>query len=552
MLLINNNGKSMKICFLFIVLLGLTLGAQKPIVATAKVEAATVYFNSVEISQSVNINLPNGTSEIIVKNVSDYVNEETVLVGVPKQVTVLSVQYTTNYISEYDKNENSPQLKEVKDSILWVINKYSQIKNEKESTQKTIELLDANQKIVGSNGINSGDLIKVVEYYQTKRTELSNSLFVLERKEKELSEKLTNLKTKLSYSQANEENISQGKLVLQLMNSGNLQNIPLQISYISGGASWQPFYDLRAESISQPIQFLYKAQVVQQTGVDWKNVKLTLSSGMPSQNNRVPELNPWFLYFQPVAKLYRSNALSISMPEYSNEEQVFNKKGMALENRQKQAYEVSTVSSTINENQLNTSFDIPVLYNILSNGKQHSVVLNEIEIPASYKYFAVPKLDKDAYLLAQISNYSQYNLLKGEANIIFEGLYVGKTVIDPNQTQDTLSLGMGRDKRVTITREKIADKSGTRFLSSSKEQTFTYDIVIKNNKKNRINLIIEDQYPLSTDENIKIELMDKGGAKVDADLGKLTWDLVLAANEIRKIRISYKVKSPKNQSISNL
>ncbi|TWP30688.1 mucoidy inhibitor MuiA family protein [Apibacter muscae] len=542
----------MKICFLFIVLLGLTLGAQKPIVATAKVEAATVYFNSVEISQSVNINLPNGTSEIIVKNVSDYVNEETVLVGVPKQVSVLSVQYTTNYISEYDKNENSSQLKEVKDSILWVTNKYSQIKNEKESTQKTIELLDANQKIVGSNGINSGDLIKVVEYYQTKRTELSNSLFVLERKEKELSEKLTNLKNKLSYSQANEENISQGKLVLQLMNSGNLQNIPLQISYISGGASWQPFYDLRAESISQPIQFLYKAQVVQQTGVDWKNVKLTLSSGMPSQNNRVPELNPWFLYFQPVAKLYRSNALSISMPEYANEEQVFNKKGMALENRQKQAYEVSTVSSTINENQLNTSFDIPVLYNILSNGKQHSVVLNEIEIPASYKYFAVPKLDKDAYLLAQISNYSQYNLLKGEANIIFEGLYVGKTVIDPNQTQDTLSLGMGRDKRVTITREKIADKSGTRFLSSSKEQTFTYDIVIKNNKKNRINLTIEDQYPLSTDENIKIELMDKGGAKVDADLGKLTWDLVLAANEIRKIRISYKVKSPKNQSISNL
>ncbi|TWP25102.1 mucoidy inhibitor MuiA family protein [Apibacter muscae] len=542
----------MKICFLFIVLLGLTLGAQKPIVATAKVEAATVYFNSVEISQSVNINLPNGTSEIIVKNVSDYVNEETVLVGVPKQVTVLSVQYTTNYISEYDKNENSSQLKEVKDSILWVTNKYSQIKNEKESTQKTIELLDANQKIVGSNGINSGDLIKVVEYYQTKRTELSNSLFVLERKEKELSEKLTNLKTKLSYSQANEENISQGKLVLQLMNSGNLQNIPLQISYISGGASWQPFYDLRAESISQPIQFLYKAQVVQQTGVDWKNVKLTLSSGMPSQNNRVPELNPWFLYFQPVAKLYRSNALPISMPEYANEEQVFNKKGMALENRQKQAYEVSTVSSTINENQLNTSFDIPVLYNILSNGKQYSVVLNEIEIPASYKYFAVPKLDKDAYLLAQISNYSQYNLLKGEANIIFEGLYVGKTVIDPNQTQDTLSLGMGRDKRVTITREKIADKSGTRFLSSSKEQTFTYDIVIKNNKKNRINLTIEDQYPLSTDENIKIELMDKGGAKVDADLGKLTWDLVLAANEIRKIRISYKVKSPKNQSISNL
>jgi uncharacterized protein (TIGR02231 family) len=214
----------------------------------------------------------------------------------------------------------------------------------------------------------------------------------------------------------------------------------------------------------------------------------------------------------------------------------------------------SSVSNytTINENQLNVSFDIDIPYDILSNGKIHSVALKEIKLPASYKYYAALKLDKEAFLLAEITDYGKYNLLKGEANIIFEGMYVGKTMVNPNQTSDTLNLSMGRDKKVAITREKVVDKSGTKFLSGKKEQTFTYDITIRNNKKEPISLKLEDQYPLSTDKEVEIELIQKDGAKVNPETAILTWDLNLKPNETKKIRISYKVKYPKDKSIANL
>lgn len=142
--------------------------------------------------------------------------------------------------------------------------------------------------------------------------------------------------------------------------------------------------------------------------------------------------------------------------------------------------------------------------------------------------------------------------MPGEANIIFEGLYVGKTLINPNQTSDTLNLSMGRDKKISIKREKVVDKSGTRFLSSKKEQTFTYDITVRNNKKEAVNVLLKDQYPLSTDKEVEIELLESNNAKENNETGILTWDLKLNPNETKKIRISYKVKYPKDKIIGNL
>jgi len=201
---------------------------------------------------------------------------------------------------------------------------------------------------------------------------------------------------------------------------------------------------------------------------------------------------------------------------------------------------------------LNVSFDIDIPYDILSNGKAHSVALKEIKLPANYKYYAAPKVEKEAFLLAEIGDYSQYNLLPGEANIIFEGLYVGKTNINPNQTSDTLDLSMGRDKKISIKREKVVDKSGTKFLSSYKEQTFTYDITVRNNKKEDAYILLKDQYPISTDKEIEIELLESERAEINSETGILTWKLNLKPNETKKLRVSYKVKYPKDKVIDNL
>jgi uncharacterized protein (TIGR02231 family) len=518
--------------------------AQKPIFTSAKIKSATVYSNSAELLQSAAVTLPSGTSEIVIKNVADYVNENTIQIGAPSNVTVLSVQFTRNFISEYEIDESNPMIKRVRDSIMLIEKEMGKIANEKVSYSKTIDLLDKNQNVAGQNsGLNVSELIKLVDYYRAKRNELSNLVDTLIEKENKLKDKLSKLNSKLELNTQKQEKSSQGKLVLQVM-TDVASSVNLDINYLTNNASWSPFYDLRADNINSPINLMYKAKVVQNTGIDWKKVKLTLSSGNPNQNNTAPILQAWFLrYGYPRTYGYDNSNAKLNTVVVSG----YMKKDKA-------ELDESSISNytTINENQLNISFDIDIPYDILSNGKAHSVALKDLKLPASYKYYAVPKVEKEAFLLAEISEYSKFNLLPGEANIIFEGMYVGKTMINPNQTSDTLNLSMGRDKKIAIKREKIADKSGTKFLSGYKEQTFTYDITVKNNKKEAIEMLLKDQYPISTDKEITIELLDNGKAKVNAETGILTWDVKLNAGETKKFRISYKVKYPKDKFIDNL
>lgn len=590
--------------------------AQKPIFTSAKTKAATVYFSGAEITQSTSVNLPVGTSEIVIKNVADYLNENTVQIAAPKSVTVLSVQFSDNYISEYELDESNPAIKKVQDSVLYVQKELKKIQIDKNSHQQTIEILDKNKEIRGANsGLNVAELMKLVEYYKSKRIELDNAVVLLAEKETKWRKTLDELNNKLEINTQKEEKISEGKLILQVMNEV-AGNVNLDISYITNSASWQPFYDLRAENITASIDLAYKAKVTQTTGIDWKKVKLTLSSGNPNQNNVAPLLQAWFLSYgknkefenRPNASVLASlqgtapgltiisssgtpgsakfdgyirgassingdtdpliiiNGIPSSNQDFKNLDQnniksvnvikddaaisIYGNKGangvVLITTKNMNDY------TTIEEQELNVSFDIDIPYDILSNGKSHSVSLKDIKIPATYKYFAAPKVEKEAFLLAELNDYAKYNLLPGEANIVFEGMYVGKTTINPNQTQDTLNLSMGRDKKISITRERISDKSGTKFLSSYKEQTFTYDITVRNNKKEEINMLLKDQYPLSTDKEITVELLDKDGAKANEETGVLSWEIKLRPNETKKYRISYKVKYPKDKIIGNL
>ena len=518
--------------------------AQKPVLTTAITKHATVYSASAEITQTAAVTLPNGTSEVIIRNVADYVNESTVQIGAPASLTILSVQFVKNYTPDAVIEKPNPLFKKINDSLAYYQNEVTKIQIEKTANQKTIELLER-KEVAGTTKpeITISEFIKLVDYYKAKRNELGQAINTLTQKELKIQDKITVLNEKLQPKKEETSKFSQGSLLLQVMNNAaGLVN--LEINYLTGGASWQPFYDLRAENINNPINLMYKAKVTQNTGIDWRKVRLTLSSGNPNQSNSFPTLQQWLLRFaNPGYKMYNdSNARMNSISEVTIQ-------GYAT--KKDIATNLSNYT-TINENQLNISFDIDVAYDILSNGKAHSVAMKEIKIPVNYKYYAAPRIEKEAFLLAEVSDYSKFNLLPGEANIIFEGMYVGKTFINPNQTTDTLRLTMGRDRKINITREKITDKSGTKFLSSFKEQTFTYEITVKNNKKEAVEITLKDQYPISTNEEMIVELLKSDSAKINKETGILTWDVKFNAGETKKFRISYKVKYPKDKFVDNL
>jgi uncharacterized protein (TIGR02231 family) len=205
---------------------------------------------------------------------------------------------------------------------------------------------------------------------------------------------------------------------------------------------------------------------------------------------------------------------------------------------------------SVADNELDVSYDIELPYDVPTNGKQQIATLKEVAVNGIFKFYAVPKLDKEAYLLTEISDWEKLNLLPGEANIIFEGTYVGKSFIDPASTSDTLNLTLGKDKRVVVKREKMVDFSSVKFMGSNKLQTITYELTVKNNKKDAIHFILKDQYPISTNKEIEVELLESSGAETNKEIGVLTWKLQLAPGESKKIRISYSVKYPKGKVLN--
>ncbi len=543
------------------IVFSITANAQKPVFTQAQIQSARMYNNAAELKHKASVQIPSGTSEIVITNVANYLNESTVQIGVPKNVTVMSVQFTNAYVEEYDNNQDSPLVKPVKEEIAKKEAELKTLQNQLTAERKGIELLDKNQSMSNAQNFSVAELTKLLDFYKTKRTELANSINKLENQEKTLFEELNTLKGKLTFNETTTEKTSQGKLIVNIMSS-TAGTIPLEVSYLTNQATWQPSYEMRIDKINEPIQMLYKAQVQQHTGIDWKNVKLSLTSGPANQNTFATELQPWFLdYYYPNAYRNDKQMEEVSVASYNNvrkKEIEGRPNANMIQTLQGQvpgldiAVGQSTMSdyTQINESQLNITFDIDIPYTILSNGKQHSVALKDTQLPATYSYITTPKLDTNAYLIAKVKNYGDYNILPGEANVVFEGMYVGKTYVNANANEDELRLSLGKDQNISVTRTMINDKSGTKTLSSRKVQDFVYEISVRNNKKESISIIVEDQIPISSNTDIEITLSDKGGATTDTEKGKLTWEINLKPNETKKIRFGYQVKSAKDKNLN--
>lgn len=540
--------------FAFFALTANVLFAQAPIFTNAKAEKVQLYFNGAEIQQVANVTLPKGTSEVVVANVANYLDENSIQIKSTSKVTILSVQFTNQAITGYEDNYVSELARPIYDSIQLVEKEIGKNKILENSVAKSVELLDKNQQLSGAN-VNTAELSKLLDFYKNKRYELENQLKNIAEKNKELQKKLNLLKFRLGAASSQNTN-NRGKLVLRVINEV-AGKVPFQLNYISYQAHWNPFYEVRSEKINTPITLKYNAAVSQNTGVDWNNVKLTLSSGYVNAYTQAPTLNPWFIHsrkkdsdkkvYQEITNVRREKAafhknmqtMELESVEVADEDMILEDKSLD---------DIVVVGET----QFNVVFDIDLPYTILSNGKKHSVSLKNLEIPATYQYYSAPKYDLGAYLMGNVENYGKYNLLSGEASLIFEGMYVGKTTINPENADKKLLLSLGKDKRIITERKLISKNTENKSLSSKKIQTFTYEISVQNNKKEAITIEIEDQVPVSTEKDIKVSLTEAKEAIFNKEKGSLKWKLNLKPNENRKIRFVYQVESDKDTIVENL
>ncbi|WP_332910982.1 mucoidy inhibitor MuiA family protein [Algoriphagus boritolerans] len=211
--------------------------------------------------------------------------------------------------------------------------------------------------------------------------------------------------------------------------------------------------------------------------------------------------------------------------------------------------EAAPLLTSFIENQTTVEIEVAEPYSIKTNGERTLVDLKGYDIPATYRYTAIPKLDKDAFLIAEIADWNQYSLLEGESNLYFEDGFVGRSILNATALQDTLQVSMGRDRSIVMQREKVDQFSKKRTIGSNVTESRGYEITLKNNKSQAVTLVVKDQIPVSVNSSIEVTPGELSGGKLDSQTGIVTWDITLAPGAQQKLSLQYEVKYPKNERI---
>lgn len=540
--------------------LSIALGCTAPALANPLTQAAhldnvTVFLRGAELFNSSRIALPAGESEVVFTNVATGLNAQSLMVEADNGVVVQSTGVRRDFLSE----NLSPEVEALKKQREDVGQEKQRLEARRAVIQAQLDVLENNRAMGGESASVSVEQVnQMLQLVGSKMDELLLADIQLRQQLEEVEKNLTRLTSQLEEAQQkNERAVNQ---VLVKFYSDKAVTANVRLSYVVNDAGWVPTYDVRVDSISGPVQLGYKADVYQNSGINWDKVKLTLSSGNPSEGAQAPTIAPWYIDLQKETKLGKSSAgwlnsesLDEAAPPRPAPVPMEMPAGrMVADERSKMKRSLPSFVIT-DAGGVNTRFSISLPYNIASDGKAHSVLVKQSEVKGNYRYVSVPKREQNAFLQVQLQDWEKLNLLPGRSNVFFEGSFVGQGQINPRNIQDTLDISLGRDKKILIKREDerlTTDKAA--LFGNTSSRKYVYGIEVKNTRAEPITLNVLDQIPLSRNSAVTVEELKYGGAEYNKDSGEVSWKLELKPGESRKMSFGYTVKFPQNERVSGL
>jgi uncharacterized protein (TIGR02231 family) len=514
----------MKRIFLLNLLLisSLTLFSQENKIVTAeKIQGITVFRNLAEIKSTVNLNLNTGLNTVIIDNLPKSILKNSIQVSADAGIRIVQLTPITDY--KRAALQTQAGLK-ITDSITNYQDQLSSLNIKKYALEQELEILLANKNLSNKTDL-AGEIEDLTAIYKSRIPVIKEEIYRIDKKIKSILNTINQLEKTLANMSNTNDYCS---LKISLMANENASK-NLRLNYLVNDAGWNPIYDLRVANITAPIFIQQKAIVFQNTGIDWEQVKITLSTGNPIDNGILPNLNP---LYSDIYSYQRTKSLDM-----------IEKRGVT-----QMAMAPSVIET---ENQLANSYEITALTSIASSQENKIIEIKSDTLAALYQYMAVPKLDPHAYLISRIPNWNNLNLLDGNASVYFEDAYVGETFLNTMQFNDTLQVSLGKDPNILVERIKVKEFSSHKLLSGYQTASLNFNIKVLNNKKTAINLTIEDQAPISKNKSIEVKLNSLDG-KYDIETGKLTWKLNLNPSEQKVWSFGYELKYPKNKLISGL
>jgi uncharacterized protein (TIGR02231 family) len=520
------------------------------------IQSASIYLYGAEVSHSKLVNLNAGKNKVVFTGLSPKLTAKSIQVNVSGDVSILAISDAINYMAN---QKESARIKQLKDSVLSLSDAIAAINNEKDAYTTEKNMLLKNDAIGGTEkGVSIAELKLAADFYRSRIKEINAELLVLTEKGKVLNESFS--KTNQQLIELNAKNNQPSAEISILLSTPIKTTTTISLKYIVTDAGWAPSYELRAEDVNQPIELKYRAKVFNNTGVDWNDIKIKLSTADPSQSAAKPSLTPWKLDYT-AGMNYKKNSYSYgsasnSMAQ-SNEgymqnapvaSQQFSMNGDGKAGKVDKQQPIQFEEIQVSE--LSADFDIKNNYTIPADSKPYIVDVTEYKLPATFQHFSAPKVIRDAFLLARITGWEDLDLVEGPANVYYAGTYVGQSYIYTRSVDDTLDLSLGRDNKVLVTRSKVKEYCNKKLFGSTVKETFAYEMVVKNNRKTPIQIDIQDQLPTSTQSDIVVEAIETSKAEFDSKTGELTWSYSLQPGEVKKIALSFSIKYPKNANLN--
>ena len=567
---------------------------------------ATVYFSGAELTHTATVNLSQGENEITLEGLTPKIDINSLKINVNNSVMVASSEFSTDYLTE---KKSSDYVKKLQDSIDFCNVEISRLATSIKINTASLELLKKGIEtnlgggVEGNNnavkkGLSIAEITQNIDFYNTKATALEKSIIADNQQKAELDKTLVRLRNQINQEQG-KKGVYNGLLTLNLVAS-YATSATVTITYFTKSASWTPFYDMVIDDISKPVKLKGKSKVSQTTGVDWNKINITLSTATPSKTKDAPVFSTWFLDYVQNIRNYEAvkNMSEVGAPGAASKILI---RGVASVNNNAQPLYIvdgvsvndissldqsmiksidvlkdesatalygsrasngvilittkSSIEDFIIEEEKNTSMEykIDLPYTIPGNGKEQIIDLKNYELNADYKYYCAPKLDENVFLIADFKDWEKLNILSGMANITYDGTYVGQTFLNTAQTNQVLSVTLGTDNRVSVKREMLTNFSKVKTLSSDTEVTLAYKITVKNNQSKSIKFTLKEQYPISSQKDINVKLIEKETTTPTfnkEETGVLTWDFDLAVGESKEFKIAYSVKFPKGRKIN--
>ncbi|SDO86336.1 mucoidy inhibitor MuiA family protein [Afipia sp. GAS231] len=328
----------------------------------------------------------------------------------------------------------------------------------------------------------------------------------------------------------------------------------LRVTYAVRNARWVPLYDARldtgAKERKPALELVRRAEITQNTGEDWSNVALSVSTVRTARGGNAPDLNSLIVqYPQPPRPMPAA-----PMGAASDSQRLFARGGLAklAEPAPERADEQQ---ATADVGGFQVMFKIPGRVSLGASEGAKSLRVSSVTLAPDLAVRAVPVRDPTAFLEASFKQNEDAPLLPGRVSIYRDGSFVGRGQLAAAGKDETVRLGFGADDKIKIERAVVKRNEGSAGLivTTSKTDERSFKTTVRNGHDFPIKIAIEDQLPVSENEEIQVEMLPATTPPTATNLrdkrGVLEWAYDAKPGEVRDIAFAWRVRWPKDKGV---